>query len=107
MKAELKALAELRTYAVSLLQEIEAMYVADTGAGTQGEALQARLKVHLDYARSIYANRASLEDADAGALLDEAIGAVVAAHADPRYRHDLAVVAGHSDAESNRAAEAS
>jgi hypothetical protein len=107
MKAELKALAELRNYAVSLLQEIEAMYVADTGAGTQGDALQARLKVHLDYARSIYANRASLEDADAGALLDEAIGAVVAAHPDPRYRHDLAVVAGHSDAEPNRAAEAS
>ena len=66
MKAELKALAELRTYAASLLQEIEAMYIADTAAGTSGQDLQARLKVHLDYARSIYANRASLEDARRG-----------------------------------------
>jgi len=108
MKAELKALAELRTYAASLLQEIEAMYVADTGAGTQGEDLQARLKVNLDYARSIYANRASLEDADAGNLLDDAISAVVAEHQDARYRHDLAVVSGHSSAaEPKRKAEAS
>jgi hypothetical protein len=108
MKAELKALAELRTYAASLLQEIEAMYVADTGAGTQGEDLQARLKVNLDYARSIYANRASLEDADAGNLLDDAISAVVAEHQDDRYRHDLAVVSGHSRAgEQKRTAEAS
>jgi hypothetical protein len=108
MKVELKALAELRTYATALLQEIEAMYVADAGAGTDGKDLQERLKIHLDYARSIYANRAALEDADAGALLDDAISAVVTAHPDTRYRHDLAVASGYSPtAEPKRAAEAS
>ena len=108
MKVELKALAELRTYATSLLQEIEAMYVADAGAGTEGEDLRQRLKTHLDYARSIYANRAALEDADAAALLDDAISVVVAAHPDARYRQDLAAVSGHSTAaEPKRAAEAS
>jgi hypothetical protein len=108
MKGELKALTELRTYAESLLQEIEAMYVADTSTGKAGKDLQERLKIHLDYARSIYANRAALEDADAGALLDEAINGVVAAHPDAGYRHDLAVASGHSTAaEPKRAAEAS
>jgi hypothetical protein len=108
MKVELKALAELRTYAASLLQEIEAMYMADAAAGTEGEDLQQRLKIHLDYARSIYANRAALEDADAGALLDDAVSAVVSTHADARFRHDLAVVSGLSaDAAPKRAAEAS
>jgi hypothetical protein len=108
MKVELKALAELRTYATSLLQEIEAMYVADAGAGTEGKDLRERLKINLDYARSIYANRAALEDADAGALLDDAITAVVTSHSDTRYRHDLAVASGHSPAaEPKRAAEAS
>ena len=108
MKTELKALAELRTYAASLLQEIDAMYVADAGSGRQGDDLQERLKVHVDYARNIFANRAALEDADAAALLDDAISAVVAEHPDPRYREDLAVVAGLSAAaESKRAAEAS
>jgi hypothetical protein len=108
MKTELKAIAELRTYAASLLQEIEAMYVADAGSGTQGDDLQERLKVHVDYARNIFANRAALEDGDAAALLDDAISAVVAAHPDPRYRQDLAVAAGLSTAaESKRAAEAS
>jgi hypothetical protein len=108
MKAELKALAELRTYAGSLLQEIEAMYVADTASGTEGKELQARLKVHLDYARSIYANRASLEDAEAGNLLDDAISAVVEEHQDARYRHDLAAASGHSPSvRQKRAAEAS
>ena len=84
------------------------MYVADAGAGTQGEDLRQRLKTHLDYARSIYANRAALEDADAAALLDDAISVVVAAHPDARYRQDLAAVSGHSTAaEPKRAAEAS
>jgi chromosome segregation ATPase len=108
MKTELRALSELRKYAASLLQEIEAMYVADAGAGTEGKDLQGRLKIHLDYARSIFANRAALEDADAGALLDDAIGAVVAEHADAGFRHDLAAAAGHSPAVGGkRAAEAS
>jgi predicted nucleic acid-binding Zn-ribbon protein len=108
MKTELRALSELRKYAASLLQEIEAMYVADAGAGTEGKDLQGRLKMHLDYARSIFANRAALEDADAGALLDDAISAVVAEHADAGFRHDLGVAAGHSPAAGGkRAAEAS
>jgi chromosome segregation ATPase len=107
MKGELKALAELRAYAGSLLQEIEAMYAADTTAGMEGDDLQERLKSHLDYARSIYANRAALDDADTGALLDDAISEVVTSHADTDYRHHLAIVAGHATPAESKRAEAS
>jgi hypothetical protein len=107
MTSELKALAELRDYATSLLQEIEAMYVADAGAGKEGHELQERLKLNLDYARSSYANRAALADADAGALLDDAVSAAVGGHADEHYRHDLAVVSGHSSPAQPKRATAS
>jgi hypothetical protein len=107
MKVELKALAELRAYAASLLQEIDDMYVADSGAGMAEDDRQERLKIHLDYARSIYANRAALEDADAETLLDDVIGDVVATHPDTGYRHHLAIVAGHPAPAEPKRAEAS
>ena len=70
LTTELKAMAELRAYAASLLSEIEQMYQSDVAAGKQGEELQKRLHANLDYARSIYSNRAQFESPSAGALLD-------------------------------------
>jgi len=102
---ELKTLAELGTYATSLVQEIEQMYVSDVGTGKSGKDLQSRLKGNVDYARSIFANRVALEGADAAGLLDDQLAALLEAqHATP-FGADLAAVIGRR--ESRRSAEAS
>jgi uncharacterized phage infection (PIP) family protein YhgE len=102
---ELKALAELRTYAVSLLNEIEQMYNADTEAGLEGADLQKRLAGNLDYARSIYGSRTALEKADAATLVDEELTSLIEARHGTAFAADLAMAAGHPPARS--AAEAS
>ena len=109
LTTELKAISELRAYATSLLQEIEQMYVSDVAAGKASQELQSRLKANLEYARSIYTNRVALEGADAAALLDDQLAAVIETqHATP-FGRDLAVIAGRADlgAHKHRAAEAS
>ena len=105
MKDELHTLAELRVYADSLLREIETMYMADAGAGKAGADLTERLKMNLDYARSMFANRVTLEDVDAGGVLDDAIRAVVDAAPVTPFVRDLAGLSGH--APQRAAAEAS
>ena len=102
---ELKTLAELRAYASSLVQEIEQMYVSDVGAGKSGHDLQSRLKGNVDYARSIYANRVALEGADASALLDDQLAALLEAQHSTPFGADLAVIIGRP--ETRRSAEAS
>jgi hypothetical protein len=106
LTTELKAMAELRAYAGSLLTEIEQMYQSDVAAGKQGEELQKRLHANLDYARSIYSNRAQFESPSAGALLDAQVSAMAEAHRASAFGHDLAVVIEWSS-DSSRAAEAS
>jgi len=106
MTNELKARAELQTYARSLLRELEQMYAADEQTEKSGDDLQARLKGNLDYARSIFESRVALEGSDTAALLDDEIGALIdTAQGTPFARH-LAVVAGRP-ATSRNAAEAS
>jgi hypothetical protein len=105
MTTELKAMAELRAYAGSLLTEIEQMYESDIAAGKQGEELQKRLQANLDYARSIFSNRAQFESPSAGALLDAQVAAMAEAHRESAFGRDLTVVLRWSD--SARAAEAS
>ncbi len=102
---ELKTLAELRAYASSLVLEIEQMYVSDVGAGKTGHDLQSRLKGNVDYARSIYANRVSLEGADAAALLDDQLATLVETQHSTPFGADLASIVGRPD--SRRSAEAS
>jgi len=102
---ELRNLAELRTYATSLLSEIEQMHVSDAQAGKSGDALQQRLKANLEYARSIYANRVGVECPEAAALLEEHIASVIGAHASTPFARDLSAVAG--PAGETRSAEAS
>lgn len=105
LTTELKTMAELRAYAGSLLTEIEQMYHSDVAAGKEGEELQKRLLANLDYARSIYGNRAQYESPAAAALLDAQVSALIDAHHDSTFGRDLAVVVEWSA--GSRAAEAS
>jgi hypothetical protein len=105
LTTELKTMAELRAYATSLLTEIEQMYHSDVEGGKEGEELKRRLLANLEYARSIYSNRAQFESPSAGALLDAQVLAMVDTHQDSAFGRDLAVVVEWSA--GSRAAEAS
>ena len=108
MTHELKTLTELREYAAMLIQEAERMHAADTDAGTRDEQVRGRLKDSLECARTLYAQRASLEGPAAATLLDEHIAAVLETQADSRFARDLAELVGHvGEASSRRTAEAS
>ena len=106
MTNELKARAELQTYARSLLRELEQMYAADEQAEKADDELRARLKGNLDYARSIFESRVALEGSDAAALLDDEIAALIETAQGTPFAQHLAVVAGHPVSARN-AAEAS
>jgi hypothetical protein len=105
LTTELKTMAELRAYAGSLLTEIEQMYHSDVAAGKEGEELKKRLLANLDYARSIYGNRAQYESPAAAELLDAQVSAMIDTHHDGPFGRDLAVVVEWSA--GSRAAEAS
>jgi chromosome segregation ATPase len=107
MTHELKTLTELREYAALLIQEAERMHAADIDAGTREEQIRGRLKDSLECARTLYAQRASLEGPAAAALLDEHISAVLEAQSGSRFAHDLAQLVGHLGEASRRTAEAS
>jgi hypothetical protein len=107
LTSELKTLAELQSYASSLLRELEQMHTADAQAGTSGAELQSRLKGNLDYARSIYSSRIALEGADAAALLDDELSAMIDAQHDTPFGRDLAAATGRPAAADRKAAEAS
>ncbi len=98
LTGELRKLAELRTYAGSLLGEMEQMYLSDAQAGKAGPDLQARLRDNLEYARSIYANRIAIECPDAGTLLDEQLGALLESRGETAFGRDLRVAAGREAA---------
>lgn len=102
---ELRNLAELRTYATSLLGEIEQMYVSDGTGGKSGDELQQRLRANLEYARSIYANRVAVECPEAAALLEEHVASVIDAQPSTPFAQALAAAA--SFAGDARSAEAS
>lgn len=104
LASELRALAELRTYATSLVSEIEQMYCADHEAGRLPDELQGRLRANIEYARSIFANRTSLECPDAATLLEEELATIIASPETSPFSRDLGVVTGRTGA---RAAEAS
>ena len=76
-------------------------------AGKQGEELQKRLHANLDYARSIYSNRAQFESPSAAALLDAQVTAMTETHRGSSFGRDLAVVVVWSSDSGSRAAEAS
>lgn len=106
MTNELKARAELQTYARSLLHELEQMYASDQQNDKSADELQARLKGNLEYARSIFDSRVALEGADAAALLDDEIAALIDTAQGTPFAVHLAAVVGRPVTGRN-AAEAS
>jgi chemotaxis protein histidine kinase CheA len=104
---ELRTLAELQSYAGSLLRELEQMHAADLQGGLKKEELPARLKGNLEYARDIYASRIALEGADAADLLEDQLAAMIDAHQGTPFGRDLAAAAGRPDVAPPHAAEAS
>jgi hypothetical protein len=95
---ELKTLAELRAYAGSLLNEIQQMYVADVAAEKSGDELRRRLEANIEYARSIFATRVSLECPDAATLLEEEIAVTIDREAGGPFGRDLEAIAAHAPA---------
>jgi hypothetical protein len=106
LTAELKALAELRDYAKSLLTEIEEMFLADAGADKPEDELHNRLKGHLEYARSIFATRVAMEGPGAATLLEDELSTIVETKGSSPFGRALSVVSGIA-APGARAAEAS
>jgi hypothetical protein len=81
------------------------MYHSDVAAGKEGEELKKRLLANLEYARSIYGNRAQFESPAAAALLDAQVSAMIDSNHDNAFGRDLAVVV--EWAAGSRTAEAS
>jgi hypothetical protein len=78
---ELKALKELRDYAMLLIQEAEQMFIADVDSGRPAHESIRRLRDTLDCGRQLYAQRAALEGAEAARLFDEQVSIVINAQA--------------------------
>jgi chromosome segregation ATPase len=87
---ELKTLAELSQYAMTLLQEAKEMYLADAQAGKNTELLRNRLKDNIDCASQLYTYRAAMEGTAAAALLDEQIAMEL--EGTTQFARDLAFV---------------
>ena len=81
------------------------MYQTDVTGGTQGEELRKRLHANLEYARSIYNNRAQYESPAAAALLDAHLSAMM--EGDTPFARDLKSVCDWTAGSNARAAEAS
>lgn len=109
MTNELKVRSELQAYAQSLLRELEQMYAADQQAGKAGDDLRGRLKGNLEYARSIFESRVTLEGGDAATLLEDELTATIEGESSTPFGRDLALAAGRSPVGVNarNAAEAS
>ena len=102
LTSELKALAELKSYAVLLLKEMEDMYNADVDAGQEGENLLNLLRSNLEYARSIYTSRVTNEGTAAVSLLEDHITLVIDTHHDSRFARDLAAALGRAETEPSK-----
>jgi hypothetical protein len=94
---ELKTIAELRSYAKMLLDEVEYVYAADASARRPDSERQDRLQENLRCARQIYQQRVTMEGPAVGALLEAHIAAAITAKAGAPFGRDLALVASRSE----------
>jgi hypothetical protein len=101
---ELKTLAELRSYAKMLLDEVEYVYAADLNAGKSDAERQARMQENLRCARQIYQQRVASEGPAAAMVLEQQIKASAEAKSESPYGRDLAFVATLADSNDNTAA---
>jgi len=107
---ELKTLAELRSYAKMLLDEVEYVYSADLRAAKSDSERLERLQQNLKCAWEIYQQRVGAEGPAAATLLGEEVA--VATTRQTHFGHELAVAASRAnilpfDASSNAEAHAS
>jgi len=93
LSTELKALTELREYAVTLLSQTEQMYASDVDNGVNGKDLRNRLADNLECARRLYAQRAAVEGPAAAALLEEELSVFLEDRSSSPFGKDLAKVA--------------
>lgn len=107
LTTELKALAELREYATTLLNEVEHMFVSDVEAGRKDGELRNRLKDNVECARRIYAQRVVVEGPAAAPLLEERLAALIEAQHGTAFGKELSAVVGRVKEGKRRAAEAS
>ncbi len=91
---EQKGVAELRDFAAKLVTDLEYTYQVEAEAGRNRLQCQQRLKDDVGSARKRYAERASREDREAAALLDEHLAAAAKARKDTAFGQDLAAVLG-------------
>lgn len=71
---EVKTARQLRDYARTLLQEVDAIFTADIGAGIPEPDRIQRLRANIGFARDLYAQRAALESPLETNLLEDEIG---------------------------------
>jgi chemotaxis protein histidine kinase CheA len=93
LAAEEQALGELREYSTQLLSDLENVYNGDVSAGHKGEKLQRRLQHNIEYARSMFAQRAQDEGLDGAELFDVQLARLITAKQGVPFGKDLAAAA--------------
>jgi chemotaxis protein histidine kinase CheA len=73
---------DLREYASQLVSELESMYGADVSMGRKKEELRSRLRDNLEFARRMFAERISPDNAPGAALFEEQLAAATKAGTD-------------------------
>jgi hypothetical protein len=106
LSAEEKALSDLREYGAQLLGDLENVYASDVTAGHKGEKLQRRLQHNVEYARSMYAQRAQASGPLAAGVFDDQIVHLIAQKRSTAFGRDLSAAAGIAD-DQKLSAEAS
>lgn len=90
LRADLKVIAELRAYALLLIDEVEYMHAADVSAGKKDAEIRQGLDTNVQCARQMFAQRAAHEGPVAALLLEDQLGAVAADKGTTRFGKDLA-----------------
>ena len=90
LRADLKIIAELRAYAMLLIDEVEYMHAADVSAGKKDAEIRQGLDTNVQCAKQMFAQRAAQEGPVAALLLEEQLAAVAADKSTTRFGKDLA-----------------
>ena len=100
LRADLKVIAELRAYAMLLIDEVEYMHAADVSAGKKENEIRQGLDTNVQCAKQMFAQRAGQEGPIAALLLEEQLAAVAADKSTTRFGKDLAKLEAASSAKN-------
>jgi hypothetical protein len=108
VRAKERTLADLNDYAATFLKHLQSTHAADVRGGMASVERQTRLGGNLEYARRLYAQRASPHGAHAASLLETSLRTLLDAQRESTFAKDLmiAMAAAPSD-EARTAARAS